>query len=67
MSREGTLILLGLFVALSPFVGLPYSWLMWILPILGLIILAQAIVLRMRRLTSTQSAPRHPHDTPIAS
>lgn len=68
MSREGTLILLGVIVVLSPFLGLPYSWLMWILPILGLAVLAQGIVLRMRRLTATQAAPaREIHDSQSTS
>lgn len=68
MSREGTLILLGVIVVLSPFLGLPYSWLMWILPILGLAVLAQGIVLRMRRLTATQAAPtRETHDSQATS
>lgn len=39
----------GLLTAVSPFVGLPYSWLMWLLPILGLISFALALTLRVRR------------------
>ncbi len=36
MSKRATLILLGLLILLCPFIGLPYSWLMWVLPVLGL-------------------------------
>lgn len=36
MSKEGILITIGVLTALSPFSGLPLSWLSWILPILGI-------------------------------
>lgn len=38
MSKRTTLILLGLLIVITPFVGLPYSYLMWVLPILGLLV-----------------------------
>lgn len=38
MSREKTLLLLAILIALSPFVGLPYSVLMWVVPILALLV-----------------------------
>ncbi len=50
MSHEGTLILLGILVVLTPFLGLPYSWLMVIIPLLGLLVLGFAILLRARGL-----------------
>ncbi len=53
MSRESTLILFGVLVALSPFIGLPYIWLMWILPILGILVIVLGVALRAKR-----SAPR---------
>lgn len=39
----------GLLTAVSPFIGLPYSWLMWMLPVLGLISFALALTLRVKR------------------
>lgn len=60
MSRESTLVLLGLLIALVPFIGLPYSWLMWILPVLGLIVLTLGVTLRAKRLPSRDD--RHPLD-----
>lgn len=48
MSHEGTLTLLGILVLLTPFLGLPYSWLMVILPIFGLAVMALSILLRAR-------------------
>lgn len=50
MSRETLIIVLALLTALSPFVGLPYPYLMVVLPVLGLIIAASALVLRIRRM-----------------
>lgn len=38
MSRESVLIVVGILVAISPFSGLPVSWLVWILPIMGAIV-----------------------------
>lgn len=35
MSRESVLLLLGILVAVSPFSGLPVTWLAWLLPIMG--------------------------------
>lgn len=37
MSREATLILVGVLVALSPFSGLPQGWLAVVLPFLGIV------------------------------
>lgn len=50
MSRETLIIVLGLLTALSPFVGLPYPYLMVLLPILGLVVAASAFMLRVRRM-----------------
>jgi TRAP-type C4-dicarboxylate transport system permease small subunit len=46
MKRESFLVVLGVVIAISPFVGLPLSWLMYILPILGLLIVVIGISLR---------------------
>ena len=58
MTRVRTITGLALLVALSPFLGLPYSWLMWLLPILGLLIVFIA-------LSSRRSAARH-EEPPVA-
>lgn len=38
MTKKTTLIALALLTALTPFLGLPYSFLQWILPLLALLI-----------------------------
>ncbi len=35
MSRDRFLVLIGILIALAPFSGLPYAWLDWLLPALG--------------------------------
>lgn len=35
MSRRTLLVLIAVAVVLSPFIGLPYAWLMGVLPLLG--------------------------------
>ena len=42
MSKETILVIVGILVVLSPFLGLPQSWLSLILPILGLVIISLA-------------------------
>jgi len=37
MSRAYVLIILGVLIALAPFVGIPLSWLMWGFPIIGFV------------------------------
>lgn len=49
MSRESALIILGILVAVSPFVGLPLSVLAWILPVLGILTAIIGLALRLRR------------------
>ena len=61
MSRTGTLVLLGILVALAPFVGLPLSVLAWVLPILGVMVLLTGISLRARRAPVEEPAPE-PHE-----
>lgn len=57
MSHESTIFLLGILTALSPFLGLPYSWLMVIAPALGLLTAALAVAARARSLADAH-APR---------
>ena len=59
MSRESMLILLGILVVLSPFLGLPLSMLAWLLPFLGLVILGIGISLRAERLGSGRKQTTH--------
>jgi hypothetical protein len=49
MSRESFLIVLAVLVMISPFLGLPGSWLFWLLPVLGLFVLIIGISLRRDR------------------
>ena len=58
MSRESVLLVLAVLVILSPFLGVPYSWLMVLLPILGVLILGIAITLRARR-SFERKEPEH--------
>ena len=45
-------MVLGLLTALSPFLGLPYSWLMWALPVFGLLVFLLACMLELKRRTA---------------
>jgi cytochrome c-type biogenesis protein CcmH/NrfF len=49
MSRERLLMLIGIFVLVSPFVGLPLTILTWILPVLGGITLGIGASYAMRK------------------
>lgn len=49
MHRESILIVLGVITAVMPYLGLPYGWLMFALPVLGLLILIIGLSLRMKR------------------
>jgi uncharacterized membrane protein YhaH (DUF805 family) len=58
MHRESFLMILAVLIMVSPFAGLPLSWLEWILPILGLFVLIIGISLRrVRDAKSASSAP----------
>jgi hypothetical protein len=67
MSSEATLILLGSIVALLPFIGLPYTFLMVILPVLGIVVAIIAIRLRARRMMTRVPAPLEVHEEETAS
>lgn len=69
MSHEGTLTLLGVLILLAPFLGLPYSWLMVILPLAGLSIITLSIILRARGLKEVvvHTHTVHEEETPAYS
>ena len=46
MHRETILVILGALIALSPFAGLPLSWLDVLTPVLGAGVIAIALTLR---------------------
>ncbi len=52
MSKEGTLITLGVLVAISPFLGLPLSWLSFFLPVMGTITLFIGYLIRRDHVAS---------------
>jgi CDP-diglyceride synthetase len=57
MHRSTFFILLGILVSLVSFIGLPYSWLMVLLPVFGLLIAGLGYSLRLKK-SSTE-----PHET----
>ena len=56
MTREQVLILLGILVALSPYIGLPLSILGFVLPVLGLMIVGIGVLLRRKDQLSLRHA-----------
>ncbi len=56
MTRSNALLLLGALVILSPFSGLPLSWLEWLLPVLGAVIAGIGYTLRPVKPTVNPSA-----------
>lgn len=58
MSKEGVIITLGVIVTLLPFLGIPYSWYGYFLPVFGLVSAVLALMLlRVRRQTASIQAP----------
>lgn len=49
MSREPILVCLGVLVLIAPFSGLPLSWLSFILPALGVLIVFIGVTLTLRK------------------
>jgi len=49
MTRESLLITFGIALALSPFLGLPYQWLMVLVPVLAVGVVVIGITLRKKR------------------
>ena len=65
MSRAGTLVLLGIIVAVAPFLGLPFYILSWVYPILGIMIVLTGLSLRLRRPReepNVEATPPHSFD-----
>ena len=66
MSLQALLIVIGLLIASSPFVGLPHAWLTWIGLLLGLAVAVIGVLLRTRlsrgRETSEISSSPTPSD-----
>lgn len=60
MTTARLLIVFGVLVLVSPYLGLPYSWLMFLLPVLGVVILALGV--RLHQKARKASAPA-PYDT----
>ena len=67
MSRESTLILLGILVALTPFVGLPLLWRAILLPIFGALVVLIGITLRAHKLARKNDLPETASPEIIAS
>ncbi|MES2668703.1 MAG: hypothetical protein V4644_03385 [Patescibacteria group bacterium] len=66
MSRSLMLIIAGSLILLSPFAGLPLAILTWILPVLGLIILAIGVSYK-RRGTSAARTESALHESPVSA
>lgn len=62
MAREVTLIILGVLVALSPYLGLPVRALAVLLPVLGLIIAVLGLIARTRLVQSRSVVPPPSYD-----
>ena len=54
MNRESVLIILGILIAFSPYSGLPLSILAFVLPVLGLLVAAIGMTMRIRRKRALQ-------------
>jgi len=67
MSSESTLILLGLFVAITPYIGVPTFWYAYILPVLGILIIGIGFLFRSRRISSQSDDTQTISDTPTSS
>lgn len=63
MSKSTTLIVLGVLIFLSPFIGLPTSWLSWLLPLFGIIVGVIGYLVRMR---AKQETPEVVHEVAAA-
>jgi peptidoglycan/LPS O-acetylase OafA/YrhL len=57
MSKGTILIILGALVALAPFSGLPSSWLQFILPAVGIAVIALAYSFVPKKGTSKDTHP----------
>lgn len=64
MSRESILIVIGVLLMVSPFIGLPLSILMWFYLAFGLLIAGIGASLRLRK---KRRAPAHEASHPVLS
>lgn len=61
MHKRTAILVLGIVVALSPFFGVPYTGLMWLLPVLGIAIAVLAYPMRRK---PAEDAPEPTHEAP---
>lgn len=66
MSRESMLMVLGVLVALSPFIGLPLAILAWLLPVVGVLIVLIGIGLRTVRGLSERGSRNESHESSLS-
>lgn len=66
MSRETTLMLLGVLIVIAPFVGLPLSVLSFVLPVLGFCVALVGILMRIARPSEPRATP-HESEEPQLS
>jgi len=66
MSKESLLVLLGVLIAVTPFSGLPSSWLMFILPVLGVAVVFTGLLLRRERTPLQETSLLSVDATPIS-
>ncbi len=66
MSSESTLILFGLFVAITPYSGIPTFWYAYILPVFGIVIIGIGFLFRSRRVSSQNDAVQTVPDPSIS-
>lgn len=66
MSREHILVILGILSAVSPFAGLPLSWLMVLYPVVGVCVALIGITLVRRKKVSVPLAI-HEASSPLES
>jgi hypothetical protein len=64
MSREKILVILGVLVLISPWSGLPLSWLLWVLSAIGLAVIAIGVTLRKRTNTELPVVQDPQHVSP---
>lgn len=62
MLARRALILLGIIIALSPFLGLPLSVLAWVLPALGALVTGMAAFLPRRSRAARPVEPALPYE-----
>jgi len=68
MTRESLLIVIGALLALSPFLGLPYSWLMVLVPALSAVVIVIGVTLRKKRFDASarEGVAPPPYEAPEA-